>query len=291
MKHSLPPLEALKVFESAARQLSFTLAARELCITKSAVSYQIRRLEEHIGCPLFTRAVRQIVLTDAGRELYKTTQWIFTELGRTLVQIRPDASDHDVLVGASTHVAARWLSPRVAGFVERHPQVSIVLQHAVNSSEFRLDAVDIAIRWDRCDGRAEPQRLREMPAPLFVACSPQFALRLGANPQPSAIIGLPLLGDDHPQDLWQEWAAVAGIRLDNPRRRIDDANVRAQAAIDGQGLVLADQMMRNELRSGALVAPFDIELRGYGYVIMRSPQRRHNAEAAALCDWLCGATE
>jgi len=289
MKHSLPPLETLKVFESAARQLSFTLAAQELCITKSTVSYQIRRLEQHIGCALFTRAVRQVILTDAGRELCKTTQWMFAELGRTLTQIRPKAADHDVLVGATTHVAARWLSPRVAGFVERHPEVCIVLQHAVNSSEFRLAAVDIAIRWDRCGGRSEPQRLREMPAPLFVACSPQLAERLGPKPRPQDIIGLPLLCDEQSQDLWREWAAVAGIALDNPRRRIDDANVRAQAAIDGQGLVLADEMMRNELRSGALVAPLDIELRGYGYVIMRSPQRRHNTDAAALCEWLCRA--
>lgn len=291
MKHDLPPLDCLKVFEAAARHASFTRAADELCVTKGAVSHQIRRLEEHVGCELFTRAVRQVTLTEAGDKLQQTTQWLFAELGRTLARLRPEPVGHDVTIAATTYVAARWLSPRLSAFVERHPEVSVALQHSVNASDFALESVDVAIRWDRCDGRAESGRLREMPMSMFPVCSPQMAKRLGRDPQPSALLGLPLLCEERTQDLWQEWADAAGLTLHNPRRVIDDANVRAQAAIDGQGLVLADDMMRNELRSGALVAPFGVELRGYGYAVMRSPQRRHNAEAAALCEWLCQAVE
>lgn len=287
MKHSLPPLDCLKVFEAAARHASFTRAADELCVTKGAVSHQIRRLEEHIGCVLFTRAVRQVALTEAGRELQQTTQWLFAELDRTLARLRPEPVGHDVTIAATTYVAARWLSPRVATFVDQHPEVSVALQHSVNASDFALAAVDVAIRWDRCDGHADSARLREMPMPLFPACSQPLARKLGRDPQPEALLGLPLLCEDRTQDLWQDWADVAGVTLHNPRRVIDDANVRAQAAIDGQGLMLVDEMMRNELRSGALVAPFDIELCGYGYVVMSSPQRVLSGEARALRDWLC----
>ena len=94
---------------------------------------------------------------------------------------------------------------------------------------------------------------------------------------------LPLLCEDRAQDPWQAWAHAAGVALHNPRRTVDDANVRAQAAIDGQGLMLADELMRNEMRSGALLAPFDVELGGYGYVVTSSPRRAlSDAARAAL---------
>ena len=89
MKHHLPSLDALKAFESAARHLSFSLAAQELCITKGAVSYQVRKLGESLDCALFRRAVRQVYLTDAGQQLLQTSQKIFDALTRTFEQIKP----------------------------------------------------------------------------------------------------------------------------------------------------------------------------------------------------------
>ena len=127
MKHHLPSLDALKVFESAARQLSFSLAAQELCITKGAVSYQIRRLEGSIDCALFRRATRQVFLTNAGQQLLLATQQLFSGLTRTLGQIKPADSSYDVHVAVTTYVAMRWLSTRIAGFSEKHPDVSLVL--------------------------------------------------------------------------------------------------------------------------------------------------------------------
>ncbi len=121
MKHDLPALDGLKVFESAARQLSFSQAARELCITKGAVSYQIRRLEERLDCALFQRDVRQVYLTHAGQQLLQTTQRIFAELTATLPQIKPGDKAHDVMIGVTTYVALRWLSPRISGFNQSNP--------------------------------------------------------------------------------------------------------------------------------------------------------------------------
>ena len=285
MKHALPSLESLKVFEAAARLLSFSRAANELCITKGAVSYQVRKLEDEIGTLLFKRTVRQVLLTDAGQLLYQRTHRLFAELTETLKRLEPGRSKH-VFVGATTYVAARWLSPLIAAYSARYPDVSIVLQHTVNSSEFVLEDIDIAIRWDRCDGTVAGHKLLELPMPLFPACSPTVGERIGHAPRAEDIASIALLCEDRSQDLWEEWAEGFGPISECPRRIIADANVRVQAAIDGQGLVLADELMRTELNSGALVAPFAHELKGYGYVVMSAPSRSRGTNAEALTAWL-----
>ncbi len=293
MKHRLPSLDALKVFESAARQLSFSLAARELFITKGAVSYQIRKLEQDLDCALFRRSVRQVYLTDAGQQLLQTTQRLFAELGATLERIKPGESRRDVLIGATTYVALRWLSPRISEFGVKNPQVSILLQHAVNSADFRLQDVDFAIRWCSMEGKSSKRRPLEMPMPLFPVCSPRllegFSDLAGRDDLPrreftaARLQQIPLLCEDRDFDLWQAWYGGA---LDNPRRIIADANVRTQAAIDGLGWTLADSMMQRELDAGLLVAPFRHRLDGYGYAIEVPGSRYVGNNAVKLRDWL-----
>lgn len=296
MKHPLPSLDALKVFEAAARHLSFTLAAEELHITKGAVSYQVRKLEESLDCALFRRSVRQVYLTRAGQQLLQTAQRLFAELDNTLDQILPGNASHDVLIGATTYVASRWLSPRIAGFSEHQPEVSILLHHAVNSEDFKLQDVDFAIRWGALEGTLSRSRPLELPMPLFPVCSPRLLERteirfdgqtldavMLAKPPFDAI---PLLCEDRRLDLWLAWYGDQPVALDNPRRIIADANVRTQAAVDGQGWTLADAMMQRELDSSLLVAPFAQVLEGYGYAIQSSPGRFVGRDAVALKDWL-----
>ena len=213
MKHHLPPLDALKVFESAARQLSFTLAAQELCITKGAVSYQIKKLEESLDCALFKRAIRQVFLTNAGQQLLLSSQQLFSGLRLTLGQIKSDDSNYDVHVGVTTYVAMRWLSPRIARYSEQNPDVSVVLRHSVNSEDFDLRDVDIAIRWGACDGKIDHSRLLEMPLPLYPACSPRLLQRFNIECEPGTIDrqkmneppfnSVPLLCEDRTMDLWR----------------------------------------------------------------------------------------
>lgn len=296
MKHKLPPLDALKVFESAARHLSFSLAAQELCLTKGAVSYQIRKLEQSLDCALFRRSVRQVYLTKAGQRLLQTTQRLFSELEHTFEQIKPEDSSHDVVIGATTYVALRWLSTRISGFNERHPDVSILLQHSVNSDDFRIQDVDFAIRWDRMAGSDKRGLLLELPMSLFPVCSPQLLARHGisvTNKQleiadlcKNGLESTPLLCEDRSLDLWQLWYGKQSRSLENPRRVIADANVRTQAAIDGQGWTMADALMQRELDSGALVVPFAHTLDGYGYAIQTYPGRFVSQSAQALGKWL-----
>ena len=167
MKHHLPPLDGLKAFEAAARHLSFTLAADELCISKGAVSYQIRKLEEHIQSTLFRRSVRQVYLTDAGQSLLQTTAHLFQELGDTLSRLQGENQQAGVTVAATTYVAARWLSSRISQFNELNPGVGLLLQHSVNSADFKLSDVDIAIRWGQCRQRPDRSRFSELPMPLY----------------------------------------------------------------------------------------------------------------------------
>ena len=296
MKHHLPSLDALKVFESAARQLSFTLAAQELCITKGAVSYQIKKLEESLDCALFKRSIRQVFLTNAGQQLLLTTQQLFAGLTQTLGQIKSVDSNYDVHVGVSTYVAMRWLSPRIARFSEQYPDVSVVLRHSVNSEDFNLRDVDIAIRWGICDGKTEHSRLLEMPMPLYPVCSPGLLQRFDIQCQSGNIDrqkmneapfnSVPLLCEDRKMDLWQAWYENEGEPMSNPRRIVADANVRTQAAIDGQGWTMADALMQPEIDRGELVAPFRHCLEGYGYALLVAPGQHINKKVKNLSEWL-----
>ena len=285
MKHPLPNLESLKAFEAAARHLSFTLAADELCITKGAISYQIKRLEAEVNQSLFKRNVRQVLLTDAGQQLYQSTQSIFTDLSNCLDKLKPGINNN-ITIGVTTYVAARWLSPMVTEFCLKHPEVSLQFVHTVNSSTFNINDVDVAIRWDRCGNILKGIRLMETPMPLFPVCSTQLLQWIHEGGTADDFNGATLLCEDREQDLWTEWAGDKFDISDNPRRVIADANVRVQAAIDGQGMILADSMMQSEINSGALVTPCENELLGYGYTIMAAKQAQQKPMVKLLIDWL-----
>lgn len=296
MKHHLPPLDGLKVFEAAARHLSFSLAADELCISKGAVSYQIRKLETHIQSPLFTRAIRQVYLTESGQSLFKTVQNQFSELEKTLAQINSDRSNQHITIAATTYVAARWLSPRIARFNQLHPDISVVFHHSVNSLNFKLQDVDLAIRWEAYSEVSKTKQHLHLAMPLFPVCSPKLLERMALQLDQLPILtdsfshqplsNIPLLCEDRADDHWQMWYHSTSQPLTNPRHVISDANVRVQAAIDGQGLVMADQLMQNELDNGLLMPPFRAQLMGYGYTLMLSPMQCNNTNAQLLYEWL-----
>ena len=181
MKHHLPPLDSLKAFESAARQLSFSAAAEELCISKGAISYQIKKLEEHIQCSLFKRTVRQVYLTDAGQALLQTTKNLFSGLDETLQQLQGENRHCGVTIATSTYVAARWLSPRISEFNERHQDIVVRLLHSVNSVDFRLSEVDMAIRWQRCEAEPDVGEFDQIPMDLFPVVAPKLLQGLGIS--------------------------------------------------------------------------------------------------------------
>lgn len=298
MKHHLPPLDSLKAFESAARHLSFSVAADELCISKGAISYQIKKLEAQVQRALFRRSVRQVYLTDAGQALLQTTNLMFKELDETLNRLHGESLQAGVSIATSTYVAARWLSPRISAFNEHHPNIAVKLLHSVNTADFKLVDVDMAIQWGPCKHKPDRSRLHEIPMPLYPVIAPALLQRHQVNAtdtlavtslSESPLSDIPLLCEDRHQDLWDEWITKAlplmQPKLTNPKRIISDANVRVQAAIDGQGFILADDLMKNEINNGLLVKPFEETLDGYGYSLASSPSRILSENAIVLIDW------
>ena len=300
MKHSLPSLDSLKPFEAAARHLSFSLAADELCISKGAISYQIRKLEEEIQCTLFKRSVRQVYLTDAGQTLFHTTKHLFQELNHTLDKLQDSKQQASVIIAATTYVASRWLSSRISRFNEEYPEINIMFQHSVNTAEFKLDDVDLAIVWSPRNDREDALRFAEIPMPLFPMVSPQLlhTHNLSSTKQlnidtvsQEPLRSIPLLCEDRQEDMWQQWfnsnqTLGSTLILTNPHRTISDANVRVQAAVDGQGFILADNLMLNELNNGLLVTPFKETITSYSYAFYASSTRIYSDNALILKDWI-----
>ena len=300
MKHSLPPLDSLKAFEAAARHLSFQLAAKELCVSKGAVSYQIRKLEEGIQCKLFKRSVRQIYLTEAGQTLYHTTSQLFQELDFTLNKLQDTKQQANITIAATTYVASRWLSSRISRFNDEFPSINIMLQHSVNTDDFKLDDVDLAIIWGVRNDKLVKDRFAKITMPLFPAISPRLLAlsKLSLDQTISinelahgALKNVTLLCEDRPEDMWQDWFDAnqppgSTLKLTNPRRTIGDANVRVQAGVDGQGIVLADDLMSNELSNGLLVKPFKETMMSYSYDFYASSTRMYSNNALILRSWI-----
>ncbi|MBX2884800.1 MAG: LysR family transcriptional regulator [Granulosicoccus sp.] len=281
MKHNLPPLDSLKVFESAARLLSFTKASKELCITKGAVSYQIKQLEQQVGVALFRRSTRQIFLTNAGQTLSQTVREVFDQIGTTIQRIHASKL-HDVTIAATTYVAARWLSPRVARFLELHPDITVRFEHRVNDRDFQLEQADLTLIWGDCQQPPGQNTIARLPMKLFPVANQEQAHRLQTDATWQHEITL--LTENRSQDLWLEWFGQGS--LTNPRHIIEDANVRVQAAINGQGMMLADQMMQHEIDNGLLVPPFNHGLTDYGYILKKSFSNDVNPAVNKMLEWL-----
>ena len=238
MKHNLPPLDSLKAFEAAARRLSITLAADEFCLTKGAVSYQIKRLEQHLGQALFKRTTRQILLTDAGQMFYQTTQKVFEDLSNQ-IRLLNQQDQHNLVIAVTSYLALRWLSPKLASFCAQHPSINVIIQHAINQPHFSKQGIDISIRWQEClDGISSATSI-QIPMPMFAVASPsliaRYQLIAGVLDAPENLaqatcMAIPLLCEERDLDMWQLWCQ--GQPLSNPHHMIEDANLRVQAAID-----------------------------------------------------------
>jgi LysR family glycine cleavage system transcriptional activator len=286
MFNHLPSLKALHAFESAARHGSFMAAAEELAVSAGAVSYQIKQLESSLGTRLFERRTRHVVLTGYGEKLFATIHRQLQELDTTIGQIAPARSSGSLTVSVSTYFVTRWLSPRMGRFITEHPNIVIRLQHSVNDPGFTPDQTDIAIKWG--DGQWTNSHSELLLAlPMMAVCAP--SLKRGRN----ALTGIDqlhrhtLLRDQDTADLWNEWLVQAGrpeLTANGPV--IVDPNVRVQAAIDKQGLILANPLINDLIKSRQLCEPFNHRLEGYGYYLVYNQRMTGNRVLTAFKNWL-----
>ncbi|WP_414450923.1 transcriptional regulator GcvA [Burkholderia sp. 22PA0099] len=254
----LPPLNALRAFEAAARHQSFSRAADELFVTHGAISHQVRSLEEELGVPLFTRNGKRLALTDTGERYALQVRAALTILHDATLDVRATDRRNRLVVSSLQSFAARWITPRIGSFIDRHPDIDLELQSTNSLTDFTRDDVDLAIRFGKgvYPGLHVEKLFDEL---FFPACAP--TLNGGVLPKaPADLVHYPLLRSD--DELWRPWFDAAGLdRLTEPKRGVlfHDSSQLVQAAIDGQGIALVRRSIAaSELAAGRIVRLFDI---------------------------------
>lgn len=289
----LPPLNALRAFEAAARHLSFTRGARELHVTQAAVSHQVRGLEEHLGLRLFRRGGRSLSLTDEGQTYYPAVRAALDGLAEATAQLRAREERQTLTVSVLPSFAARWLVPRLGRFREAQPGIDVRVAPDPDVADFAGDDVDVGIRYGRGSypGLASHRLMDEE---VFPVCSPR--LLAGPHPlrEPADLRHHTLLHDETRGD-WRTWLLAAGVSDVDPTRGplFVDSSMLVQAAVEAQGVALARRVLaREDLAAGRLVRVLDKPLpRDFAYHIVYPDRSGADARVAAFRDWLLAEAE
>jgi len=287
VSRKLPSPIALRSFEAAARNLSFTRAAQELYVTQSAVSHQVRALEEELGIRLFLRLTRQLRLTEAGSALLLAVRGAFDRIEETVEELKASSGSSPLRISLTTYLAARWFTRRLGRFSAQHPDVEIHLQLSNDDIDFKRTELDLAIIWGYGDWQELESQLL-MPLELITVCSPRL---LHGGPPLSDISDLhhyPLLHESG-RGLWKFYQSAVGSGDIHSGRNIvmDDPNVVHQACIEGQGIALgAETLLADELEQGSLVQPFAHSVQLGGYYIVCPPGALARPNVAAFQRWL-----
>ncbi len=252
----LPSLPALRAFEAVARLGSVARAAEELFVTPGAVSHQVKSLEEQLGYPLFARQGRGLAPTPEGERLAVVLNRLLVEVGRELEAIGRDRARPKLTVTGLPSFVARWLTPRLGGFIERNPEVELWVQSSKQVEQLAVGGIDLAIRLGAGGWRgvhAEPFFYDEC---FMVVASPN--LPGGLPERPADLAGRSLLrGEGEP---WQPWFRQAGLDWPEPTQGLvfNDSGLLVQAAVAAQGVALARRsLVSDDLEAGRLVRLFD----------------------------------
>ncbi|MCZ7450744.1 LysR substrate-binding domain-containing protein [Agrobacterium rhizogenes] len=282
------PLNALRVFDAAARHLSFTKAGEELGMTQTAVSYQVKLLEENIGEPLFIRKARQVLLTEAGQKLAPKVAEAFNSLREAVDNVR-DTSDATLTIHSTATFASRWLSRHLGAFQLEHPSIAVRLDTSSALIDFAQSDCDVAIRWSRDDGKglAYHQLLRGVYTPML---HPNLAESIGGLQRPEDLLRLRIID---PGDIWwSQWFREVGVEnpgLDRyPRSRLNVQAFEAAAAIANQGVaMLTPELYADEIALGRLYQPFEhLSSEGKNYWLVYPENRRNIRKIRLFRDWI-----
>lgn len=283
----LPPLNALRAFEAAARHLSFSQAAEELHVTQAAISHQVKQLETHLRLPLFRRSARGVKLTEAGQALLPVLREAFDAIAATVDRLGETRNVGALTVSLRPYFAVKWLAPRLTRFWQAWPQIALRLNHTTKTASFRGDEIDIAVWWGTGDwGGVESERL--LRCDLTPVCSPSLVQGPYPLNSPWALRWHTLLHEETDED-WRRWLALAGVADLKPRKQlfIDDTNVRLETALKGQGVALTGRtLVEDDLAAGRLVAPFAIDLERYGYFLVYPKGALAQPRIKAFRDWI-----
>jgi LysR family glycine cleavage system transcriptional activator len=291
-KRHLPPLNALRTFEAAARHLHMGKAADELGVTHGAVSKQIVNLEDQLGFSLFQRLGNRLALTDQGAKLLKAATTAFDQLGYAIARLDGEAIAGELRVSVPSAFAEKWLVPRLARFIDLVPGLKLAVHSATASYEAKADDIlgenlDLAVRYGEPVWKDGTARLLSHVG-SFPVCSPVL---MSADPglaSPADLRHHTLLLDDPDGANWRRWLDRAGVPQGEMPRTIyfQDFNLLLAAARQGLGLCLADQITAGEdLARGHLLRPFrqSIEHLGAYFIVLPALV---SPGAQAFAEWL-----
>jgi len=294
----LPPLRALHAFEAAARHHSFAAAANELGVTPTAISHQIRQLEEACGVKLFQRRPRPLLLTSAGARLYPALRNGFDALATAMASLAEEDAQTPLRVTSPNAFASKWLVPRLPKWREENLTVALEIIGTDAVLDVRAGATDVAIRY----ARKPPLDLmaHEVFRDAFVpVCSPRLLEQHGPIERAADLLRFPLIhydwiNSDPDAPTWRQWLAVArSIDPDfNPLEKAWDLSFSEElhaidAVIGGQGVAIcSDVVVSNELRSGQLVKAHPLALPGYGFYLVSMPHSPQAPVIEAFSTWM-----
>lgn len=288
MLRNLPPLNALKSFEAAARHESFTRAAEELCVTQGAVSHQVKALEEALGIRLFQRERQRLIITEAGRDYLSVVRDALDRIAVGTERLVQRQSSGVLTVSTSPDFAAKWLVHRLGRFADAHPGLDLRLSASMHHVDFAREDVDVAVRHGEGNwpGLAAAPLCAEN---LFVVCSPKLVSGRHRVTEPAHVLQFPLLHLED-REAWVRWFAAAGLPIPERLRGsvLNRPSMLIDAAVDGQGMALARTTLAAwDLVNGRLIRPFDLMLplsKSYWIVCPRATAA--SPKVATFRDWL-----
>jgi LysR family glycine cleavage system transcriptional activator len=263
MSRRLPPLNALRAFEAAARHLSFTKAAEELFVTQAAVSHQVKSLEDHLGVPLFRRFNRRLAMTDAAQSYYPALRDALDAIDQATRRLQLHDDDTMLRVSVLPSLAAKWLMPRLPEFRRLHPEVDVLISAADGLVDFGREDFHMGIRFGagRYPGLSTTLLMADT---IFPVCAPKLLAGENALRKPTDLKHLTLLHDDmarrdESSNDWESWLTYAGVTGVDPHRgpAFSHSSMVLTAAIDGQGVALGRLSLAvDDMAAGRLVCPF-----------------------------------
>ncbi len=297
-RRRLPPLNALRAFETAARHLNFSRAAEELNVTPGAVSQQIQNLEDFVGAPLFKRTPRGLLLTDAAQTALPALREAFDRLTDAASMLTAAVDGRRLTLTAAPSFAAKWLVPRLGRFEQLHPQIDIWLTAGIDLVDLNAGEVDLALRYGagRYPGMEVQRLIGETVIPVI---SPELQATNPLN-SPEDLLNHVLLhdGSPDPDDScpdWTMWLAARGVKSADEVRgpRFNQSSLVIEAAVNGRGVALAKRTLaQDDLDAGRLIAPLQIATAvDFAYYLVHAKTKGRLPQVKAFINWLTTEAE
>jgi len=289
MRYRLPPLNALRAFEAAARHQSFTRAAKELHVSQGAISRQIMILEDNLGKPLFRRLYREVQLTADGDSYFRAVQHALGILDEATARTSTQGTDNTLNIKSLPTFAMRWLIPRLADFSNHHPGIRVRMTTSHQLADFSREDVDAAVGY----GHGNWKRLESellFNETIVPVCAPRLSGGTRPPRKPQDLVDFVLLHSMYRPARWRQWLDAVGItdvRADDGPQ-FENSGMVCQAALDGLGIAIADlAFVKDDLAAGRLIVPFDFPLyRSIGYYLVYPRAKLRSAELTRFRLWL-----